>query len=62
LRLDVKTRHPDGVIIKVPLTDRTVQAVTAHGRPAGFSTEERFSQRWLLVVVPAGKSRVECRW
>ena len=62
LRFNVKTRHPDGVILKVPLADRTVQSVAADGQPVRSHTEERFGQRWLLVVVPAGRSRVECRW
>jgi hypothetical protein len=56
----VETRYPDGAIIKVPLSQKTVQSVRVNGAPARSVTEQRFGQRWLLMVVPSGRSRVEC--
>jgi hypothetical protein len=60
LSFEVKTRHPNGAIIKVPLGRKTAQTVTANGNPARSLTEQRFGQRWLLIVVPTGKTQVKC--
>lgn len=58
----VETRYSAGAIIKVPLSQKTVQSVSVNGAPARSVTEQRFGQRWLLIVVPSGHSRVECAW
>jgi hypothetical protein len=60
LSFEVKRRHPNGAIIKVPLGRRAVQTVTANGHQARSLTEQRFGQRWLLIVVPTGKTQVKC--
>jgi hypothetical protein len=60
LSFRTRTDHPDGAVIKIPLGGRTVLAVWANDQLAHYQTEERFGQRWLLLVVPPGRTSVEC--
>ena len=60
LSFTVKTAYPGGVIVKIPIGHRAVQSVDVNGRYATSETEEHFGQRWLMIAVPAGQTRVEC--
>jgi len=59
IRFECNCEYIPGMIVKIPVSGDSELQVLLDGRVASYKEKQEFGRRWIYVVVPAGRSKVE---
>jgi len=62
LTFESRCAYPDGMIVKIPVDNRTVGKVTDGGGKIPHAVKREFGGDWLYLIVPEGNRSVEISW